>query len=76
MNVNDIDRDGKSLMFYAVKSNQIDLIKFLFEKKCNINIEDNKGQNCLFPAIQKGNLKWQRKKAKKRLKIRLKKHTL
>ena len=56
MNVNDIDRDGKSLMFYAVKSNQIDLIKFLFEKKCNINIEDNKGQNCLFPAIQKGNL--------------------
>jgi hypothetical protein len=55
MNVNDIDRDGKSLMFYAIKSNQIDLIKFLFEKKCNINIEDNKGQNCLFPAIQKGN---------------------
>ena len=55
MNVNDIDRDGKSLMFYAIKSNQIDLVKFLFHEKCDINIEDNKGQNCLFPAIQKGN---------------------
>ena len=55
MNVNDIDRDGKSLMFYAIKSNQIDLVKFLFHEKCDINIEDNKGQNCLFPAIEKGN---------------------
>lgn len=43
-------------MFYACREGQLETVKFMAEKGCNINHIDNYEENCLFYAASTGRL--------------------
>lgn len=41
--VNYVDRDGRSLVFYSILQNNIEFLKILLNNKAEINLKDNQG---------------------------------
>ena len=49
--INILDKSEKNLLFYAVLTNNIDLVDYLIEKEINLNIITNEGMNIINMAI-------------------------
>jgi ankyrin repeat protein len=54
-----VDENGQTPLYYAIKSNKADLIEFLLQQKININNVDKRGQTPINFAVRhnKNNLK-------------------
>ena len=54
--VNAVDEQGRSLLFYAAKYDQIETIKQLLQAGCDPNLKDNFGKTPLHAAIERGSM--------------------
>ena len=49
ISINSIDIIGNTPLFYAVRNNNFEIVKYLVEEKnCNINIINKENKNCLY----------------------------
>ncbi|MGD1920999.1 MAG: ankyrin repeat domain-containing protein [Pleurocapsa sp.] len=56
-NVNGKDKQGKTLLHYAVENNKLDLIEFLIANGADVNQLDINGNSALYEAIRQSNFK-------------------
>ena len=55
-NLEQTDRDGRTLLINAVNYERISIVEYLLEKKVNINVADKMGFTALHFAVQNGNV--------------------
>ncbi|UOX38731.1 ankyrin repeat containing protein [Finch poxvirus] len=48
--INIIDKNNRTPLFYAVKNNDYDMVKLLLKNGANVNLQDNIGYSCLHIA--------------------------
>lgn len=53
---NSIDEEGNNAFHHAVVLNNVELLKILFDNKCNINLINNKGETPLYISISNNNV--------------------
>lgn len=55
MNINITNRNGETPLFYACKSRNVEVLKYLIEQGANINIKSKKGETPIFYGFWSGN---------------------
>jgi len=50
--VNQIDSNGYTCLLYAVKRNNMDMVKFFLQKKCDPTLVDFRGRNVIHHVVQ------------------------
>lgn len=56
-NLEQTDRDGRTLLINAAFYNRISVMEYLIRKKVNVNAKDKKGYTALHAAVQYGDVK-------------------